>query len=717
MASVAYTSALADAPPAIGRAGWLGWMQRLLTYRRAECPSARATTYYFVHGAVDPLAVGTEDDPFLAETAAELQTAIDAVVAPGVRLLLRRGDAWEDYSGHGLQIATDDVTVDAWGDGDEPWIIHGTETIAGVAGTWADIGGGKYSTTLGSSEMSGKTLWQLLPDWTAAGGVRALARQTLKYERVALVGEVVSAGQYHYNAGTRVLTIYPLASAGVPTGTNHRIVTHDGTGHNVRVGNVTGVRISNGAAIGTGGQATQAWGFAWEGGGTKVCYVDHFTAIYNALHNFGQYYTGAGLGGGYLCGEDIVAGWCNDETAIPITIYNFGGSQEAVLSGVEIYGYQIDANNNSARIRCSQAWYSHTNGGGIIAALMILHDAYIWAGRGGCNAIGWAGDPPNTASWRAAGTVGQCRVYLRDLTLDCDAVPTSINTGNQIEWLGTRAGHAEANVYILDLSVARITAGIEFVYVYTTDYDHTGWSYNRRVRAAWPTLTGSHTLAFVRNNLTSGTYPNKPGTVETYMIFPSFEIEIAAGYTNTGFWGQPCFSQSANETVVAGLLGATDAHSNMANWLNGVIACDNKTGNSARDFLFGPMKGDPRTDGIYTDGFLATCPGGVANCYFFGLRSADLSTGGFIQHGTATAKASFDCADLAALPDLRLHPTATSPLVGSLGALPSHADRIEYDADNHPRDYAATTGARGAFCVRPPTSDRGAAASRLRLRL
>lgn len=708
--SLPYTSTPYAAPPGIGRRAFRGWERNLMAYREAECPLERATTYY-VEFSADPSDDGSSPEtPLRANTAAGLQSLINTYLTSGVRMRVQSGTAWGGtLSGIILNMpSADDWTFDTYGQGEKP-VVHGSETIAQLGGSaWSNLGGGKWSTTLGSSQMSGKTAHHLLPDWDAAGGPDTLLRRTNRYEKQTAVGNVVSVGQWHYDTGTRVLTVMPWTdvNGGTPTLTNHRIVTHaGGTGNHVmRIPSNNGCRIEGFALIGTGGQLDQAWGLAWEGGGNRVLFVQDISVGYNALHNFGQYRTAAGSAGGFMYGRRIICGPCNDETAIPITQYNYQGGQEYGFERVEIYGYSVDLNNASGRYRCSQAVYSHTNGGGILASMGFVDGLYVWGGRGGCNAVGWAGDPPNTKNWRAGDSVTEVRVWFRNVWFNLGGIEIYLNSGNAVRLWGVPAGHAEANVLVDNIKMLRTTAGIEYGQISTTNYELTGWSFNRRHRELWAPMSGSHNMATTRNNLSGGTYPNKQGIIQTYYVHPSIEYVVQSGHTNAGQWGGPAFHQFGNQHASTGLAGVSNAHANSCNWLNGVIACDNQTGDASKNYLFGAHKGDPRGTGMFTDAFAATVAGGMANCSFYGLKGADVTASSVVQNGSDWFVTNRDCNNLAALPDLGTPPAEEGPLFGSLGALPAHCDALEYDFFDRPRLHSAAYGPRGAMVPLPRQS-------------
>src|SRR5689334_4255546 len=78
---------------------------RLLSARIANCPSARATTYYFAQAGNDSTGNGSQATPY--KTLAKAQT----LVADNVRLRFNRGDTWQEATG--LADNGHPITIDA----------------------------------------------------------------------------------------------------------------------------------------------------------------------------------------------------------------------------------------------------------------------------------------------------------------------------------------------------------------------------------------------------------------------------------------------------------------------------------------------------------------------------------------------------------------------------------------------------------------------------
>lgn len=96
-------------PPVCTSMAFRGWVSRLIAYRLAECPVARATTYYFSQSGNDTTGAGTLASPW--KTIAKANTVIAANPSGNIALLFARGDVWRETVTNTATIASGGATT------------------------------------------------------------------------------------------------------------------------------------------------------------------------------------------------------------------------------------------------------------------------------------------------------------------------------------------------------------------------------------------------------------------------------------------------------------------------------------------------------------------------------------------------------------------------------------------------------------------------------
>jgi hypothetical protein len=648
---------------------------------------------------------GTISDPYLCPDAATLQTHLDTVrlsYPNGLRFAIKAGTVWQVLSGRAIVISQAKVSVEKYGTGNNP-LFHGTETLdeLGVAGLGSPTAG-VYTMTLGSSEMSGKTFGFLLPDWGSSP--RGIASLDYSYRRRATALTVTGAGQFHYDTVTRVLTLYPLASATLTTA-GFRVVTHSAASLSF-VGLVMSedydeTIIDSIDVIGTYGNAAtevsadQFWCFITYADGTNRHVLKNCMGIYGGYHSAGSYTNSTG---GFCLIKNCILGLCKHYRAIPITFYAFGGDNEGYSWGNTLVGMAANELHSTVINRASQPIYSHTNGGVTQrVSLFISYGDYIWSGLLGYNARPYCSPPANTGTWFSSSnnSITNVRAFIVGMVMDGGTNFVSRdNTQNLVKILGSYECHAYINCLHKNFYWHRDTAGgtvYEYSEISTTDYNFGGYNINCIWHYLVGATNGNFNFGLVRNNLSGGTEPDRQGVIEDQNWYCTMHFEVPVGFAITGTWNAATLQQN----------GTYDSVTPAANngpmrkvFINSSIIW-NSAAAATEDLVLGIPEANPNGSLFSVAG--SSLRGGIGRSAFYRCSTAHAQNGNFRSPGTTWFKDNTRCFDLTSAPSLLGRPDTDSELVVR-NHFPLHSSSsgqdLEYDFYGNRR---VTNGALGAI--------------------
>lgn len=143
-------STLVGSPPSMLTYDWVRWYHKLVRQRIAECPLARATTYYFSQSGDDSTGDGSIATPW--KTIAKAQAVHDAG-SGNVALLFKRGDEWRETTG--LSITKNNVTVADYGLAvgvvGKPFFNRFTIDYLDASNPWTNASGDRWTTSEAST--------------------------------------------------------------------------------------------------------------------------------------------------------------------------------------------------------------------------------------------------------------------------------------------------------------------------------------------------------------------------------------------------------------------------------------------------------------------------------------------------------------------------------------------------------------------------------------
>lgn len=658
------------------------WLPGLEQYRLDECDTSTWDTIYIYQGS----GPGSRDIHYVAD-ADEIQAVIDehaSTYPNGLRVAIEAGTVWQHLDGPAITLNRANIALTSFGTGHRP-LFHGTETLAelGVT-TLGSPTGGVYSVTLGSTEMSGKTMSFFLGDW---GSDPRNALSNAPYVWKTSSGGVAAAGDFHYNSGTRVLTFYPHAGATLTT-SGFRCITHTGVafdGSMIFMQNYDKVVVRGIDVIGTAGNVSdnngQVWSILSAAASTNAHLIQDCMGIYNSTHAIGSY---TGTSGGIVTITDCDIGLQKHYQSIPIVCYAASGDHEYYIHKNRVYRWTVNDNLSTVIERSVQAIYSHTSGGSNYSKLGILAQNQCWCGQYGYGAGPYDGSatPANFDD----DLITAYRVFQVGNVMDCGGYETRKNSGNAPRFLGILNGHVAINNLWDDIGFNRTTdtTTIEYLEIATTDYDYRGIGINNIWIINTGVVSGNHNFALLRNNLSSGTEPDRQGVYENQNWNSTLYITVPSGFSITGTWNGLSFQQNGGLTVATGNLN-NGPH--RMSWYNSLII-NNSAANSSEDLILGCPEADP--DGPrFTDAALSTARGGIQRTFFKGCKDQETEQGGTRNWGTEWFKANTSCADISAAYTDPLGVPATTDewVVSSATALHASADgaTLEYDFYGRPR--------------------------------
>lgn len=726
--------------PSVLSTAWIDvWWDGIFAYREAEAPLEREVTVYIGQGAT--AGTGTESDPYLRANAADLKTLMDSLytthAASTLRIRIARGTVWQNRAPKAINVTRANVTVDSYGAGHDP-VFHGTETLAalGVASVGSPSGG-KYTITLGSSEMSGKTFRGLIPDWGSdptvlrewnlsdpgltvrLGKATSTATgRTKTYRRRATAAAVVAQGEFHYDSGTRVLTLYPHTGV-TPTTTNLRVDTYVNSSLTgmIESANHNSVRFEGLTVIGTGGNtgSDQCWGFFCAQASTNAVVIKNCTALYCGQHTAGLY---NGSSGGILTVIGCHFGICRHYNSIPLIAFATSGGCEMWCDSTTVYGWIPDDNHSTVLERTIQPVYGHDGSGTNALGVWGIRGLQVWAGQHGWGARPYISPPNNTANPDDGTnfTVDSARWWCWDLVMDGGGYATRKNSGNTPRIASPQAGHVYGNCLFKDYVLDRTTdtTTIEYCEISTTDYDYRGWDINCIRRVHIGSIVGAHTIGYRRNNLGTGTPPNIQGVHEPFKFYCADYYTAPSTLSITSAWNRMAASQSANVFTSGGSSGNVGSAEALESLFNCLIVFDSDAPTS-EDFLPAIPKahaGETAGSGLrYTSPTGQTVRGGASRCMFYRTASADVTNGTGQQFGTSWHVSNTDCFVAASFtPFLEIPPAAGPEVVASHRSLGYTAggQALEYDFYGRPRLGADASRSAAVGPIEMALSSEGA---------
>ncbi len=696
---------------------FLTWLAGVFNERAGQAPLEREVTVYIGQGPT--AGTGTLGDPYLRANAADLKTLMDSLytthAGSTLRIRIARGTAWQNRAPKAINVTRASVTVDSYGSGHAP-IFHGTETLGelGVASVGSPVGG-VYTITLGSSEMSGKTFRGLIPDWgtdptalaewdlsdpglayNVHGTTGTKAGRTSVYRRRATAAAVTGQGQFHYDSGTRVLTLYPHTGV-TPTTTNLRVDTYVNSSLTgmIESGNFDSVRFEGLCVIGTGGNTgtDQCWAIFCAQAGTNAVVVKDCLLLYAGQHTLGLY---NGSSGGCLVVQGCTFGLARHYNSIPLIAFATSGGCEIWSRGNTILGWVPDDNHSTVLERTVQPIYSHDGSGSNPIGAFASLDDRVWSGQHGWGSRPYVSPPPNNANPDDGtnNTIDTARCWVVGIEMDGGGYATRKNSGNTPRILSAQSGHVYVNCLYHSYAWDRTTdtTTIEYFEISTTDYDYRGWDVNEVIRIGVGAVTGTHNFALRRNNLGSGTDPDMQGAHEAQKIYCDRFFYVPSGLNMTGTWNRLSADQSGN------ILNTTLAFDNATSrecWFNGRIVNDSAA-NTSEDIVLGIPKAaaaGPR----YTDSAAQTCRGGASRTMFYRCCATDVDQSIVRLFGTQWLLDNAQCFAASAFTAAMARPGPTAQEnVEDHEPLPAHCGnasglvRLEYDHYGTPRlDHGA----------------------------
>jgi hypothetical protein len=673
------------------------WVPGILQYRMDECDTSDWHTVYIKYGSAET--PGESPDIHYAQTAAEIQTIIDdhdLLYTDGIVFAIEAGTTWSNYSESAITIDRANACLTRFGDGVNP-LFHGTATLAelGVA-SLGSPSGGVYSVTLGEDEMTGKTFTHMLDHWGSTP--RSILTAT-PYVWKATAVAVAAAGDFHYDSGTRVLTFYPLATATLTT-SGFRCVVHTAStfsGSMLKMNNHDRIIVRDIDVIGTDGNEAASGGQVWAiislAKSTNAHLISGCMGVLNSDHNVGQYNT---TSGGIVTVAGCDVGLCKHYGSIPIVFYAASGGQESYTESNRVYRWVTNEVISTFIERNTQPIYAHTSGGANDATLTLFHGDYVWAGQWGYSAKPLNGDPPNAANFDDD-LITDARVFVVDCVMDGGDYAARKLTSNLARVLGAFAGHVYVNCHYHSYYWNRTTdtSTIEYFELSTSDYDYRGWEINPIWEIDVGAVSGNFNFGLLRNNLSTGTEPDRAGVLESQVWNGTLYFSTPAGLNITGTWN--CLSGQQNGAIATATGNLNNGPMRLS-FINSLIV-NNSAANSSEDLVLGIPEGDP-TGSRYADAALSEARGGCRKTMFKGCKDQEADQGGFRNFGTEWFKANTACADfVGAYTDPRGIPDPSAEWVlSSATALHSSADGaiLEYDHYGRPRPGAASARAIGA---------------------
>ncbi len=121
-------------------AQWLDWKDNRRRQFEEHCPRQRTTTYYFSPSGDDTTGDGSIDNPWETRSKA---IAIEAAGSGNMRLRFERGGEWDEDDD--WVITHDNVTIDAYGEGEMPLFNAFKVKYLDASNVWALAAGNRYT--------------------------------------------------------------------------------------------------------------------------------------------------------------------------------------------------------------------------------------------------------------------------------------------------------------------------------------------------------------------------------------------------------------------------------------------------------------------------------------------------------------------------------------------------------------------------------------------
>lgn len=398
--------------PAYGTRAWIIQALALMAFRAAETPSGRGTTYYIQQDTLNGSSsggggAGTQGSPWLVRNIDDLSALITNTVGSGnVAYLMKRGaDLRATAGGLGLSIDWANVTLGAWGSGNDP-IYSGFIDDDGTS--WTSTGTGAYYKTFTSAFWVRKAT----NPWTDL----AVGTETVFTKRTSQATVEANNNSWWWDSGTNRL--YVRIGANVDPGNSDNFIQVcrcDSFG--LLAGNADNIRIENSMALGFGmgtvGSQKYSLMSVARDANTNVFYNCH--GYYSGHHVVGHLVSGAGNAGGISTWINCTWGLGRVDAAGASTMFvafaNDGG-HEFILRGCRcLYGALPDSGStgwSATTVKRGLPYYCHTVGGGATVALALVWDFLTDSGTYSCAQNGAMGNIPaytnnrgNLASYRA----------------------------------------------------------------------------------------------------------------------------------------------------------------------------------------------------------------------------------------------------------------------------------------------------------------------------
>lgn len=396
------------------RRAYYRWVNGVINYVEAQCPSARSITYYVNQSGSGSSTggggAGTLGSPYLVKDAKDLNTLIGATIATAVTaangsntdaaILLRCGDVFRANAttpqASGVSIPGANYTLSSYVDTNvadararlRPPIITGftTPVTAGWTNdaTYTNVWYRDYTSSTrpyavqfsdaDASRGPNTDVFRYVDNYAGArvGGsfltvaAAATALNTMNTTAVNCFTTVADAGAPLYRIYVR------LATGNPNTTTSLEVLQSTGVG--VNVADVDGVRVEGISGEGWGFDnatdgmfaGTQEPPFLTQVSGTKMTYFKNNMARFSGTHLIEQY--GAADGGTMVC-NGCVAGWVTgreNSTATPFEGYcpasgNLGGNEMFCINCRLNYGaLPVDSFTTGNSSPAITAFYNHT---------------------------------------------------------------------------------------------------------------------------------------------------------------------------------------------------------------------------------------------------------------------------------------------------------------------------------------------------------------------
>jgi hypothetical protein len=346
-------------PPNIAtdNAAWRAWRDARRAEFEANCPLERATTYYFdAEGGPtqgdDITGDGSINDPW--ETRAKAIT----VDGPGVRLRFNRGDVWRES---GNWVVGDDVTIDAYGTGDDPVFDRFTSEIVSGGSTWGFLSGQRRQATFSAFE----------PAWIKIRSL-PLTRPLQRVADATAVSNTTDSWCWTSNV------IYINMGADDPNTFDIDICPSNGdngTEHGVELAG-DGSRVEGITFYGWGCSKTdtssQSQGVTSSAGSDEANLAKDCRCFYSGSHALAH----NGVTGGRFLVLDCHAGYCipNSSGETIFNSYATNGEQEVWFIGCDVdYGTLPASDWVTATFKLQgNGFYTHTSGNETPLALFVV---------------------------------------------------------------------------------------------------------------------------------------------------------------------------------------------------------------------------------------------------------------------------------------------------------------------------------------------------------